>query len=186
MTDPTDITMFVCANSARQGKALTSSRRLRPVVPDFKLPEPVQRILIPCAGRLQPEHILKAFEKGSRMVAVVACREGNCHHAEGSRRCALRVDYVRSILEEIGLGEDRLLLFHLPGSASEDLAFAAGASASASFHADFSAQLEAVYDSMREALRTLPPNPLKILTQEPAAGDPSVIEKTFNAGGVYE
>ncbi|HSW39036.1 MAG TPA: hydrogenase iron-sulfur subunit [Acidobacteriota bacterium] len=171
--------MFVCVNCARPGKELTSSGRLRPVVPDFKLPEPVQRILIPCAGRLQPEHILKAFEKGARMVAVVACREDNCHHAEGSRRCALRVDYVRSIIEEIGLGEERLLFFPLLGSASEDLAFAAGTSASTSFHADCAAQLEAVCDSMKEALKTLLPNPLKLPARDPAMGDSSVTDMAF-------
>jgi F420-non-reducing hydrogenase iron-sulfur subunit len=186
MTDPSEITMFVCANCARQGRALTSSCRLRPVVPDFKLPESADRVLVPCAGRLQPEHILKAFEKGSRMVAVVACREDNCHHVEGSRRCALRIDYVRSILEEIGLGEDRLLLLHLPGSASEDLELAAGTGASASFHGDNAAQLEAVSNSIKEALRMLPPNPLKLLAQEPAVGDSSITEKTFGGGAAHE
>ena len=124
--DSTGITVFVCANCARPGKVLTSAGRGRPVVPEFNWPGRVQQIIMPCTGRLQPEHVLKAFESGSRLVSVIACQEDNCQYIEGSRRCARRVDYIRSILKEIGLGEDRLLLSHLPGSASEDLALAAG------------------------------------------------------------
>ena len=78
-----------------------------------------------CTGRLQPEHVLKAFESGARLVCVIACDEGNCHHLEGSRRCARRVEYLRGILDEVGLGRERLLLCHLPGTAAEDMALAA-------------------------------------------------------------
>ena len=60
------------------------------------------------------------------MVCTVACQEDNCHYLEGSQRCARRVDYLRSILDEIGLGGRRLMLFHLPGTAAEDLALAVG------------------------------------------------------------
>jgi coenzyme F420-reducing hydrogenase delta subunit len=70
--------------------------------------------------------VLRAFESGSSVVTVVACQVDNCHFIEGSRRCARRVDYIRSLLNEIGLGDERLLLFYLPGSASQDLAVAAG------------------------------------------------------------
>jgi len=186
MTDPSEITMFVCANCARRGRKPTSSGRFRPAVPDFKLPEPADRVVVPCAGRLQPEHILKAFEKGARMVAVVACREDNCHHVEGSRRCALRIGYVRSILEEIGLGEDRLLLFHLPGSANEDLQLAAGMETPAFLQGDGAAELEAVCDSIKEALRTLAPNPLKLPAQEPAIGERPITGNILREGGAHE
>jgi len=112
--DSTEVTVFVCANSARPGRKVTSAGRARPVVPDFKWPGRVRQIVIPCAGRLQPEHVLKAFESGSSVVSIIACQDDNCHFIEGSRRCALRVDYVRSILNEIGLGDERLLLSYLP------------------------------------------------------------------------
>jgi hypothetical protein len=115
---------------------------------------------------LQPEHILRAFETGSRVVSVIACQEGNCHYAEGSRRCSLRVDSIRSILKEIGLGEDRLLLSYLPGSASEDLAVAASGQPTANGSEAYDAQVAAVRAQVMEALQNLPPNPLRVLAQE--------------------
>ena len=42
-----------------------------------------------------------------------------------------RVEFVRSLLGEIGLNDERLLLEYLPGSAAEDLASAEAGAASA-------------------------------------------------------
>ena len=180
MPEPTEITMFICANCARPGKELTSAGRIRPVVPDFNWPCPVQQIIVPCVGRLQPEHILKAFEAGSSIVSVVACREDNCHYIEGSRRCALRVDYVRSILQEIGLGEERLLLSHLPGSATEDLALTAGKYSSASCSGASEAEVAAIRNQVMQVLRDLPPNPLRLSSQEADIGNTSEDEMALS------
>jgi len=157
--------VFVCANCARPGKELTSARRSRPVLPEFNWPYPVQQIIIPCAGRIQPEHVLKAFESGAGVVAVIACQEDNCHYVEGSPRCSRRVDYLRSILKEIGLGDQRLLLLHLPGSAAEDLAIAAGNPVQANGSGPMTQQVAAIREEVVRAFQTLPPNPL--LQREP-------------------
>jgi hypothetical protein len=136
-------------------------------VPDFGLPGRVQHIIIPCSGRLQPEHVLRAFESGSRIVSVVACQEDNCHYAEGSRRCALRVDHIRSILKEIGLGDGRLLLFYLPGSASQDLALAGGKAMDPASPELLNAQIAYLRARTLEAFQTHPPNPLRFLSAMP-------------------
>jgi coenzyme F420-reducing hydrogenase delta subunit len=163
---PAPITVFVCANCARPGQAPTSAGRTRPAVPEFGWPWPVREILVPCTGRLQPEHVLKAFESGSEVVSMVACQEDNCHYLEGSKRCARRADYLRSILDEIGLGGERLMLFHLPGTAAQDMALAAGRPAPAWASEALAAQAAAIRDQVVEALAALPPNPLH---QAPAA-----------------
>jgi hypothetical protein len=85
-----------------------------------------REIAIPCSGKLQPEHILKAFEAGADLVCLIACEEDNCHYLEGSRRAGRRVEYVKGLLDEVGLGGERLLVFHLPGSAREDVAMGCG------------------------------------------------------------
>ena len=154
------ITVFVCANCARPGQAPTSAGRPRPGVPEFGWPWPVREILVACTGRLQPEHVLKAFESGSDMVTMVACEEDNCHYLEGSKRCARRADYLRSILNAIGLGGERLMLFHLPGTAVEDMALAAGRAAPGCASEALNAQAAAIRDQIIEALGALPPNPL--------------------------
>jgi F420-non-reducing hydrogenase iron-sulfur subunit len=160
ISEQSAITLFVCANCARPAQVSSSSGRSRPAVPDFNWPGPVKQVIVPCTGRLQPEHVLRAFESGSSIVSVVACQEDNCHYIEGSRRCTHRVDYIRSLLNEIGLGDGRLLLFHLPGSASEDLAISVGKSADPEILDSLRAQIAAVRDQAIEALRVHPPNPL--------------------------
>ena len=166
-----EITMFLCANCARTGKEPTSAGRNRPIVPEFNLPGRVEQIVVPCTGRLQPEHILRAFEAGSKLVSVVACQDDNCHYAEGSRRCALRIDYIRSILSEIGLGDGRLLLFHLPGSASEDMAKASGSTACPVASDGLDDQIASVRTRMVEALQAHPPNPLGRFVSKPSPVD---------------
>ena len=165
---PAAVTIFVCANCARPAQAPTSAGRPRPTVPDFGWPWPVREILVPCTGRLQPEHLLKAFEDGARVVCVVACAEDNCHHLEGSCRARLRVDYVRRLLDEIGLGGGRLMLFHLPGSAREDTALGLAAAPPAPLPSDLADRLKAIRDAVVERAASVPQNPLR--KPSPVAG----------------
>ncbi len=116
------ITAFICANCSRSGRRPSSSNRPAPIHPDLGWTVPVRELLVPCAGRLQPEHLLKAFETGADIVCVIGCEKDNCHTLEGSRRCTRRVEYVRGLLDQIGIGQERLWLFGLPGSAREDMA----------------------------------------------------------------
>lgn len=165
------VTIFVCANCARGSTTPEYANRSRPNIPSFGWPLPVQEVLVPCTGRLQPEHVLKAFESGARLVCAVACREDNCHYIEGSKRCARRVDYLRGILDEVGLGAERLMLFHLPGTAAEDMALSAGRPA-APFSAEaVEAEVSAIRDAVLLALESLTPTPLDSDVTE-AAEDP--------------
>ena len=186
MSDLSEITMFVCANCVRPGREMTAAGRDRSVVPDFNLPCRIEQVIVPCSGRLQPEHVLRAFETGSRIVSVVACQEDNCHYVEGSRRCAIRIDYIRSILNEIGLGEDRLRLFYLPGSALEDLSLAAGKSSPANRSGECEARMAGIRDQLVDALRDIPPNPLRMLSPEANMGVSSEAEVVRNEVGGNE
>ena len=171
---PSLIVVFVCENSARAGRTPTSGRRFRPETPNFGWPFPVQEVVVPCAGRLQPEHFLKAFEGGAHAIAVVSCEEGNCHHHEGNKRCRRRIEAVSSMLEEVGLGKGRLMLFHLPGSAVQDMALGAGASASASVDATLAQKVAAVRDQFVARVSALAPTPLR--TTGPSEDAPYQLE----------
>ena len=155
------IVVFVCENSARPGRMPTSGKRFRPETPNFGWPFPVQEVVVPCAGRLQPEHFLKAFEGGADAVAVVACEEGNCHHHEGNKRCRRRIEAVSAILGEVGLGKERLMLFHLPGSAVEDMAIGVGATVPATPIQPLGQKVAAVRDQFVAAVAALAPSPLR-------------------------
>jgi F420-non-reducing hydrogenase iron-sulfur subunit len=154
------ITVFLCANCARPARAATSAGFPRPIVPDFAWPWPVRQALVSCTGRLQPEHVLKAFESGAEAVCLVACGEDDCHYLEGSKRCARRAAFLRSLLDEIGVGGERLLLFNLPGTAAEDMALASGRTVEPPAAGALNAQVSAIRDQVVQTLRALPPCPL--------------------------
>jgi coenzyme F420-reducing hydrogenase delta subunit len=163
---------FVCENCARPSRMPDRAGRSRPEVPDFDWPVPVHEVLVPCTGRLQPEHVLKAFESGADLVCTVACEEDNCHYLEGSPRCARRVDYLRDILDQVGLGGRRLLLFHLPGTAAEDTALGAGGAVTACTVEAGDTRVAAIGAAVLQALDDLAPNPLRTAPEAEAAEDP--------------
>ncbi len=168
-----EITMFLCANCIQPGRQPASGNATRSAALDFHWPVEVQQILVPCTGRLQPEHVLKAFESGASIVSVVGCREAHCTFLEGSKRCVRRVDFIRSILREIGLGAERLMLFHLPGSAEATVAFPAGDAKAASAESSAEAldtQLTEIRDQVMNAFRCSRSSPLRLSPSENPAG----------------
>ena len=119
------VAAFVCANCARAGLA-PPQRRKAPLLPTLPWTVRVKEVPVPCAGRVQPEHILKAFEAGADIVCILGCRQGNCHYAEGSLRGQRRIEYVAQLLDDLGLDGRRAIMFYLPGSAREDMAAGLG------------------------------------------------------------
>ena len=158
------VVAFICENCARPGLIPTSGSRRRPTTPDFAWPFPVGEVVVPCAGRLQPEHFLKVFEDGADAIGVICCEEGNCHHMEGNRRCSRRLDYVGGLLDQVGLGANRLMVFHLPGSAAEDMALGLTPGASPIPILDIDPVVKRKIADVREQfiarLATIPRNPL--------------------------
>ena len=65
------------------------------------------------------------------------------------------------MLEEVGLGKGRLMLFHLPGSAVQDMALGAGASAPASLDPTLKQKVATVRDQFVACVAALAPSPLR-------------------------
>lgn len=57
--------------------------------------------------------LLRAFEAGADAAAVFVCLEGQCRHLEGNIRAKKRVNFVKNLLDEIGLGGRRLSLHNV-------------------------------------------------------------------------
>lgn len=98
--EPT-IVAFCCHFCAYTAADMAGSRRL-PYPPNVKI------VRVPCSGKVDALHIMKAFERGADGVYVAGCLEGDCHFKSGNLRAARRVGYLRSLLDEIGVGGDRL------------------------------------------------------------------------------
>ena len=63
---------------------------------------------IPCSGRLESIHLLRALEEFADAAYIVTCPEGSCRYFEGNRRAKKRVERTRSIISSIGLEEERI------------------------------------------------------------------------------
>jgi coenzyme F420-reducing hydrogenase delta subunit len=86
-------------------------------------PPNVKIIRVPCSGKVDVLHLLRAIQKGADGVYVVGCLEGTCHYNEGNYRARERVNHVRMLLEEIGIEGDRVRMYNL--SSGEGPTFAA-------------------------------------------------------------
>jgi coenzyme F420-reducing hydrogenase delta subunit len=76
-------------------------------------PPNVKIIKVPCTGRVDVIHILKALEDGADGVMVAGCLEGDCHYQSGNLRAKKRVTYVQQILDQIGFGAERVAMYNL-------------------------------------------------------------------------
>jgi coenzyme F420-reducing hydrogenase delta subunit len=78
---------------------------------------------MPCTGRVDIIHLLKAFEAGADAVFVAGCLEGECHYLNGNIRAKKRVNKLKKDFVAMGLEPQRLEMFNL--SSSEGPKFAA-------------------------------------------------------------
>jgi len=113
---------------------------------NIQYPANVKFIRMPCTGKTDIRYLLEAFEQGADGVYVVACSIGNCHHVRGNERGLARLQRAKIILDEIGIGGDRLDMFFMSGSQANVYAQAA--------------------TTMTERIRQLGPNPLKLVENE--------------------
>lgn len=109
----------------------------------------VKIIILPCTGKVDLIHILRAFEKGVDGVYVVGCLEGACQFTSGNLRARKRVEQAREILEKIGVGGERVQMYNL--SSSEAPRFVQ------------------IAQEMTEKVKLLGPNPIKIAKKRMAA-----------------
>ncbi len=68
---------------------------------------------LPCSGRIEPLHLLRALESGADKVYLITCPEGACRYREGNFRARKRLAFAQGLIEEIGLERERLELIHL-------------------------------------------------------------------------
>ena len=136
-----EIIAFCCNYCAYAAADLAGSKRMQ-------YPPNVRIIHSPCTGKIEMEHILAAFEQGIDGILVAGCLEGGCHFQEGNLRARRRTDRIRAILDEIGVGGQRLLMVNLSAAMAPTF-------------------VERVNEIVR-VVKALGPNPLKAAAQESA------------------
>jgi len=66
---------------------------------------------LPCSGRLDPVHLMRALEEFADAAYLITCPEGACAYFEGNRRAKKRVERTRQIIASIGLEPERVGIF---------------------------------------------------------------------------
>ncbi|MBU0599204.1 hydrogenase iron-sulfur subunit [bacterium] len=103
------IVAFCCHYCAYGAADLAGSMRL-----DY--PANVKIVKLPCTGKVDIIYLLKAFEDGADGVYVAGCLEGNCHFIDGNIKAKRRVARAKNLLDEIGIGGNRLEMFNMSAS----------------------------------------------------------------------
>lgn len=108
-----NIIAFCCENSVNDLNAEN-------VVADFSLRD-VKFIKLPCSGRIDVLHIIKAFEQGTDGVLIFGCHEGACKFINGNIKTKKRLDYAKKILKEIGIDGNKLQMHNVQINQEEKL-----------------------------------------------------------------
>jgi coenzyme F420-reducing hydrogenase delta subunit len=129
-----EITAFMCIYCADMAADTAGSLHIQ-------YPANVKVVKMPCTGKTDIQYILNAFEHGADGVYVVGCPIGNCHHVRGNERARVRVKAVKELLDQIGIGGQRLEMYFVSGGMGQSFANTAQA--------------------MTERIRELGPSPLR-------------------------
>ena len=129
------IVAFCCHYCAYTAADMAGSQRLA-------YPANVKIIRVPCSGKVDTLHIIKAFEKGADGVYVAGCLDGDCHFKNGNDKAAKKVAYMIKYLEEIGIEPERLEMVRMSAGMGERFA--------------------QVATEMTEKIRQLGPSPIKV------------------------
>jgi F420-non-reducing hydrogenase iron-sulfur subunit len=100
------IVAFCCKYCAYKAADLAGSMRLQ-------MPPELRIVQVPCTGRLDMVEVLHAIEEGADGVMTLGCMPGDCHFLQGNLRARKRVEYVKRLLDDVGLEPERLEMFNL-------------------------------------------------------------------------
>jgi len=106
---------FCCNWCSYAGADLAGTSRL-------EYPPTIRVIRVPCSGRVNPQFIVRAFQKGADGVLVAGCHPGDCHYSTGNYFTRRRLQLARRFLEYLGIDPRRLRITWI--SASEGQKFA--------------------------------------------------------------
>jgi F420-non-reducing hydrogenase iron-sulfur subunit len=116
MTEPRlKIVAFLCNWCSYAGADLAGEQHK-------EVPAEVTVIKVMCSGRIDPQFVLKAFNKGADGVLVLGCHPGDCHYKEGNYKALRRMKLLEQLLKQFGIEKERFKLDWVSASESEKFA----------------------------------------------------------------
>jgi F420-non-reducing hydrogenase iron-sulfur subunit len=101
-----EIIVFACHYCAYAAADLAGTMRL-------EYPSNIRIIKLPCTGKLEVIHLLRAIEAGADGVYAAGCMEGECHYLKGNLWARKRVDHVKELLAELSIEPERVEMYNL-------------------------------------------------------------------------
>ncbi len=101
-----EIIVFACHYCAYAAADLAGSMRLQ-------YPTNIRMIKLPCTGKLEVIHLLKAIESGADGVYAAGCLEGECHYLKGNLWARKRINHVKDLLAEVGIEPERVEMYNM-------------------------------------------------------------------------
>ena len=108
----------------------------------IQYPPNVRILRVPCSGRVDVLHVLKAFQNGVDGVIITGCLIGDCHYTDGNVKARSRVEVMKKSLPALGINPERLEIDY--ASSSEGQKFAT------------------MMTNFVKKIRKLGPNPLRV------------------------
>jgi len=108
----------------------------------IQYPPNVRILRVPCSGRVDVLHVLKAFQNGADGVIITGCHIGDCHYIDGNLKARDRIDVLKKSLKALDIDPERLEIGF--ASSSEGQRFAE------------------MMTNFVEKIRRLGPNPLRV------------------------
>jgi len=101
-----EIIVFACHYCAYAAADLAGSMRLQ-------YPTNIRMIKLPCTGKIEVIHLLRALEAGADGVYAAGCLEGECHYLKGNLWARKRVEHVKTLLAELGVEPERVEMYNM-------------------------------------------------------------------------
>ncbi len=95
--------VFCCNWCSYAGADLAGVSRLQ-MPPNFRT------IRVMCSARVDPEFVMRAFQKGADGVLVAGCHPADCHYIGGNYRTRRRIALLKMLIQQFGFDPDRLKL----------------------------------------------------------------------------
>ena len=71
-------------------------------------PPNVYIVRLMCSGMINPDYVLRAFEKGADGVIVSGCKYTDCHYIDGPVKCDAMFAKLKRLVNVLGLEDERL------------------------------------------------------------------------------
>lgn len=94
------ILVFACNWCTYAGADLAGTSRLQ-------YPPNVRVLRVPCSCRVNPQFVIRAFQRGIDGVLVAGCHPGDCHYTTGNYYTRRRFSIFINLLEYLGIEKER-------------------------------------------------------------------------------